>query len=197
MKRLGNIKSVRLPLFPRVVALYVLVALPTWAFVVLQPAPQVTATTYTSPKPTVTIRKSTLRVGEPAKISVPRLGIDLPVIDGEYDKKKDSWTLSEDKVQFATMTSLPNNEAGNTFIYGHNTDAVFAPLAWLEAGDIVRIRTTNDLTFQYRYTGKQIVDPKTTSILAATETPRLTLMTCEGIFSEGRRVMFFDFERIV
>lgn len=196
MKRLGTI-SVKLPLFLRVVALYVLVGVPVWTIWSLQPAEPVVAATYVPPKPAVTIRTSDKRVGEPSRISVPRLGISLSVIDGEYDTKKDNWTLTDDKAQFARMTALPNNESGNTFVYGHNTDAVFAPLAWLEAGDVARISTTNGLTFQYRYSGKQIVNPKATSILANTATPRLTLMTCEGIFSQSRRVMFFDFERIV
>lgn len=197
MKRLGNIKNVRLPLFLRVVALYVLVALPTWAFIALQPAAEETATTYVPLKPAVTVQAGDKRVGEPSRITVPRLGIGLSIIDGEYNAKKDTWTLSEDKAQFARMTALPNNESGNTFIYGHNTDAVFAPLAWLEKGDVARVHTTNGLVFQYRYNGRQIVDPSATSILEDTKTPRLTLMTCEGIFSQSRRVMFFDFERIV
>jgi LPXTG-site transpeptidase (sortase) family protein len=195
MKRLGNIKNVRLPLFLRVVALYVLTGVPIWVFIATRPPEPVVAAA--PPKPAIVIREGSLRVGQPARVVVPRLGIDLKIIDGEYDKKKDTWTLSDDKAQFATMTSLPNNESGNTFIYGHNTDAVFAPLARLKTNDVVRVHTTNGLTFQYRYSGKEIVDPKTTSVLAASEAPRLTLMTCEGIFSQTRRVMFFDFERIV
>ena len=195
MKRLGRKINVPLPLFLRVVALYVLAGVPTWLVIASQPPEPVVAVA--PARPVVVVREGTLRTGQPSKVSVPRLGIDLAIIEGEYDKKKDAWTLSDDKAQFATMTSLPNNEAGNTFIYGHNTDAVFAPLASLKTNDIARVKTTNGLTFQYRYTGKQIVDPKTTSILAPTDTPRLTLMTCEGIFSQTRRVMFFDFERIV
>ena len=195
MKRLGRKINVRLPLFLRVVALYVLAGVPTWLAIASQPPEPVVAVA--PARPAVVVREGTLRTGQPSKVSVPRLGIDLAIIEGEYDKKKDAWTLSDDKAQIATMTSLPNNEAGNTFIYGHNTDAVFAPLASLKTNDIARVKTTNGLTFQYRYTGKQIVDPKTTSILAPTDTPRLTLMTCEGIFSQTRRVMFFDFERIV
>jgi LPXTG-site transpeptidase (sortase) family protein len=190
-------KNVRLPLFPRVVALYVLAAVPIWALVSLQPAPQVASVSAVKPEPVITVRSSDLRAGQPASISVPRLGINLPIIDGEYDAEKDSWTLSKTKAHFATMTSLPNNETGNTFIYGHNTNEVFAPLAWLEEGDIVRVRTTNKLVFQYRFSGKKIVDPNATSILANARTPRLTLMTCEGVFSQARSVMYFDYERIL
>jgi LPXTG-site transpeptidase (sortase) family protein len=128
---------------------------------------------------------------------LPRLGIELPIISGTYDAAADNWTLSEDKAQFAAMTALPNNETGNTFIYGHNTQAVFAPLAGLQAGDEATVRTTNGLSFKYTFNGDRLVDPKATSILAPTEAPSLTLMTCEGIFSEARRVAVFDFKEVL
>lgn len=188
--------TVRLPLFLRVVALYVLVGIPAWTIVSLQPEPQIRANVLPV-KPSVVLSESDVRAGQPMSVSLPRLGVDLPVIDGGYDKSSDSWTLSEDKAQFASMTALPNNETGNTFIYGHNTDPVFAPLALLQNGDEAIVRTTNGLTFTYRYNGNQIVDPNATSILAPTEAPILTLMTCEGIFSEARRVAIFDFEKVL
>jgi sortase (surface protein transpeptidase) len=110
--------------------LYVLVGLPAWTAVTLQPEPQVRA--YVAPaKPALVLRESDVRAGQPVAISLPRLGIELPIISGTYDAAADNWTLSEDKAQFAAMTALPNNETGNTFIYGHNTQAVFAPLAGL------------------------------------------------------------------
>jgi len=59
-------------------------------------------------------------------------------------------------------------------------------------------KTANNLTFRYVYSGEQIVQPSNTDILnAEPATPRLTLMTCEGIFSQTRRVMFFDFKEVV
>jgi len=195
LKRLGK-TNVRLPLFLRVVALYVFVLGPLYLLWALQPPEPVLATVPTNTEPPITIRTSDKRVGQPAVITVPRLGMTLPIVDGEYDKEADTWTLSEDKAMFATITALPNNEVGNTFIYGHNTMAVFMPLAELRTGDIVRIGTTNGLTFQYRFTGKTFVEPDAAEILAPTSKPRLTLMTCEGIFSESRRVMYFDFEKV-
>ena len=190
-----HIPTIRLPLFTRVVAVYVLFGSLGWAVVSALPEEQVSAVR-PAQKPALVLRESDVRAGKLASISVPRLGIELSVIDGTYDKPTNSWTLSEDKAQFADMTAVPNNETGNTFIYGHNTMAVFAPLAQLQAGDEAIIKTTNGLSFHYRFNGNQIVNPDATSILAPTEAPSLTLMTCEGIFSEARRVALFDFERV-
>ena len=155
-----------------------------------------------STKPTKTSIASAPKLkqleGPPARIIVPRLGIDLSVIQGVYNRSENSWTLTDTKAQFAGMTSLPNNIDGNTFIYGHNTDPVFAKLSGLKKGDVAYVKTYNDLTFTYVFGGKQFVPPNDTSILKDTpETrPILTLMTCEGIFSESRRVMLFDLKEV-
>lgn len=188
--------TVRLPLFLRVVALYVFVGLPAWLLISMQPTPQVRANVL-PPRPVAVVQKQELLAGQPASVSLPRLGIELQVIDGQYDKSSDSWTLSEDKAQFATVTTPPNNETGNTFIYGHNTDAVFAPLTKLQPGDEAIIRTTNGLVFIYTFNSAKLVKPDATSTLASTPAPTLTLMTCEGIFSEARRVAVFDFEKVL
>lgn len=199
MNRLGN-KLTRIPLVFRVVSLYVMAGVPLWAAsangLLMQPEP-------THVKPSVVVQRvappaPTLKTGAPSTVMVPKLGINLAIIDGTYDSGNDSWTLSDDKAQFATMTDQPNDRAGNTFIYGHNTDAVFAKLSGLQAGDIAEIRTTNNLTFHYVYTGEQVVQPNNTDILNdEPASPRLTLMTCEGIFSQTRRIMYFDFKEVV
>lgn len=179
--------------------MYVVVGVPLWlASTTIQP-PKVVANLHPVQHRQLAAEVSRpIKTGAPVSIQVPNVGINLAVIDGSYDPVKDSWTLTDDKAQFAAMTDLPNDRAGNTFIYGHNTDAVFAKLAGLKAGDIAEIKTANNLTFQYVYSGEQIVQPSNTDILnAEPATPRLTLMTCEGIFSQTRRVMFFDFKEVV
>ena len=194
--KLPRIPNIHLPLFFRVVGVYVLVGAIGWGGVSLFPEEQVSAVQLPQ-KTAIVLQASEVRAGMPSSISLPRLGIELAVIDGAYDKPTNSWTLTDDKTQFAAMTALPNNETGNTFIYGHNTAAVFAPLVQLQAGDEAIVRTTNGLSFHYRFNGNQIVNPDATSILAPTDAPTLTLMTCEGIFSEARRVAQFNFEKVI
>lgn len=191
--------TARVPLILRVVSLYVLVGVPLWyASTTIQPPRVVAKVQPALHRQVIPEVVRSIKTGAPVSILVPNVGINLPVIDGTYDSAKDSWTLTDDKAQFAAMTDRPNDRAGNTFIYGHNTDPVFAKLAGLKTGDVAEVKTANDLTFRYVYSGEQIVQPSNTDILnAEPATPRLTLMTCEGIFSQTRRVMFFDFTGVV
>lgn len=63
--------------------------------------------------------------GKPIRIELPDSSISLDIINGGYDQKTKSWTLSDDKAMFATVSPQPNNNSGQTFIYGHGTDSVF------------------------------------------------------------------------
>src|SRR4051794_22638903 len=49
-----------------------------------------------------------LIMGSPTHISVPNVGIDLPVIPGSYNPQDKSWTLTLDNAQWGSMTSQPN-----------------------------------------------------------------------------------------
>ena len=184
------------PLFLRVVCLYVIAALPIWAIShFTQPSPLVASVQFppVSTLTTQTIKKQVIS-GQPARINITRLGIDLPVVDGVYDAQNDSWTLRDDAVQFATITTLPNDVQGNTFLYGHNTVQVLEPVKNIVPGDVLTITTTNGKVFSYAYVSDLSVTPDRTDVLAATSpTPRVTLMTCQGFFSETRRLLYFDF----
>lgn len=192
----------KMPLFPRVVSLHIV----GWIllFVSLQVWPLQITPTFASTLPhkqTAKVRLSAVGqpiiMGMPASFRVDRLGINLPVINGTYDEKTAQWTLSDNSVQFADMTIEPNDRAGNTLIYGHNTWQVLAPMAAIVAGDIATITTTNNHTFSYVYVSDAVVQPEVTSVLYDNpDTPRLTVMTCDGIWSQTRRLMYFDLQGV-
>jgi len=138
-------------------------------------------------------RPLTLR-GEPVQIKIPRLEIDLPIVDGVYDEQTQDWNVSESDVQFARITSLPSTGAGNTFIYGHNTDEVLGRTTAIEPGDELLIETANNRVFRYVYVSDTVTTPNDTSVLSSDyEKPTLTLLTCSGFWSQNRRLMHFDF----
>jgi LPXTG-site transpeptidase (sortase) family protein len=135
--------------------------------------------------------------GVPSKVSIPRLGIDLSIVNGTYDRERDEWTLTDDSVQFASMTSLPSNKNGNTFLYGHNTAAVLQPVKDIIPGDILTVTTTNGRVFTYTYISDMTVTPDQTNVITPISSdPQVTLMTCEGWLSEVRRIMYFKFEGV-
>jgi LPXTG-site transpeptidase (sortase) family protein len=131
--------------------------------------------------------------GTPTQLTVARLGMSLPVQLGSYDSNTNSWTLSDTAAFFATNTDKPNDYNGSTLIYGHNRASVFSPLSGLAVGDIVKVTTDNGHIFSYNYSRDAFIKPDDTSILDEhPDKPQLILMTCDGIWSTTRRVMYFN-----
>ena len=131
--------------------------------------------------------------GTPIQVTVARLVMNLPVQLGNYDSNTSSWTLSDTAAFFATNTDKPNDYKGSTLIYGHNRASVFAPLSGLVVGDIVKVATDNGHNFSYSYSHDAFIKPDDTSILDEhPDKPQLILMTCDGVWSATRRVMYFS-----
>lgn len=193
-----QIDITKIPLVFKVVSLYMLVGAifgGVWSLMPHTPT-SLPVASFQPVQFTTTSHKQTIS-GQPVKLTVTRLGIELEIKDGTYNKETDEWTLSEDTAYFATMTKQPNDASGNTFVYGHNTEAVLAPLRDLVPGDIVTIATSNGHIFSYEYTHDTVVPPNLTDVLRDDpKTPRLTIMTCDGIWSQGRRLMYFDFKEV-
>lgn len=130
----------------------------------------------------------------PKRLTIPRLGMSLDIIPGTYDPASKTWTLTETAVQFAAMTSLPNDRSGTMLLYGHNTAKVLAPTDHLVEGDIATVTTQDGKVYTYAFSNGRLVDPSDTSVLRDDSTPpKLSLLTCDGLWDEKRRVMTFDF----
>ena len=136
--------------------------------------------------------------GEPVKISIPSLDINLPVIPGYYDKQTQTWTLTIDKVQYATMTPQPNNQSGDTFLYGHYRANIFATLHDIHSGAKAIITTSNHHTFYYQLAGVRVVNPNdSSSVFNYKGKPILTVQTCTGLFFQNRQLFTFDLIKVV
>ncbi|HSE61801.1 MAG TPA: sortase [Candidatus Saccharimonadales bacterium] len=134
--------------------------------------------------------------GKPVRVIVPARNIALPVIDGYYNEKTGDWTLTNDKAQFATITSLANNKAGSTLIYGHDTDRVFKRLEQLQPGDEAQVVTSDGHVFVYQFRSSVDVKPSDISVLSYSGPAVLTLQTCSGAWSQNRKLMTFDFVEV-
>lgn len=131
--------------------------------------------------------------GKPSIISVPSVGINLPIIDGVYYSKSASWSLSLDKAHYAVMTPLSNNQSGNTFIYAHNRQGVFINLPAVKEGDLAVVTTENGKKFTYRYRSATTTNPNDTQILDYQGAPILSLQTCTGLWYQNRTIFIFDY----
>lgn len=132
-----------------------------------------------------------LKTGTPSNISIPSINLDLEVANGEY--QDGTWTLSKNKVLFATNSVKPNTIAKNTILYGHNTAELLLPTKGLQIGDMLYLETQEGYRFTYRYISDRLVKPDDVSVFNDTNTPQLTLITCNGIFNSHRRLMSFEF----
>lgn len=156
-------------------------------------------------KPTAVEQKSVtlppkVTSGTPVRIVIESAGIDLPVDEGTYNAANGSWTLSDTRAQFATMTAPANNHAGTTFIYGHGTDAVFGNIGTNHPplGTPAYIHTDNGHIFTYTLENVRDFEPNDTSVFddTASGAPRIIVQTCTGIFSEWRTMFTFSFKEM-
>lgn len=177
------------------------VAIGTIGYLILPPASPPPAT----PSPTTAVRAQPTEPrqqaisGKPVRIVIPSHNIDLPVDDGIY-AVDGSWTLSDTRAQFALMSTQPNDQAGNTFIYGHGTEIVFGKLAKQPptSDTQAHIYTSNGWEFTYIFRDSRDLTPTDTEILkdTASGSPRLTVQTCTGVWSEWRTMFTFVFSQV-
>ncbi len=143
------------------------------------------------------IKKADYIGGEPKEIIIPSLHIDLPVIPGYYDKQTQSWTLTIDDVQYATMTPEPNNQEGDTFLYGHYRPNIFATLHDINSGAQAVVKTRNNHTFYYQLSSVRVVNPDDSkSVFDYTGKPILTVQTCTGLFFQHRQLFTFNLVKV-
>lgn len=136
--------------------------------------------------------------GMPVGVTIPSLGISLPIVPGYYDAKSQTWTLTTNKVQFATLTTQPNNQSGNTFLYGHARTNLFGKLPKIQAGAEAVVTTANGHTFYYTLDHTRVVDPSDSdAVLDYSGKPILTLQTCVGLLYQNRELLTFNLERVV
>lgn len=138
-----------------------------------------------------TVQKEVIQ-GIPRSIAVPSLGINVAVEDGFYNAETGQWTLSEEAAFYATPTLPVNSEAGNTLIYGHNSQKIFGKLLDIQPGSEVIVTTDNGYVFTYTYQLTQAVSPTDVTPLAYEGKPRLTLQTCSGIWNQTRQMFYFE-----
>ena len=135
----------------------------------------------------------TIKQGRPITLKVDDVQIKNDVIDGYFNAKSGQWTLTKDKVQFATITRQPNNEQGLTFLYGHNRKEVFSRLKNVKPGSIATVTTDNGLRFTYKFISSTVVKPTDVSIFDYNGAPILVIQTCTGLFYENRQLFTFEF----
>jgi len=111
-----------------------------------------------------------------AVLTVPSLKLEVPVFD-----KDDDLSLNRGAGLVAGMGTP--DQGGNVGIAGHR-DGFFRVLKDIKVGDLIEVRTRIKV-HRYRVTSIEIVDAADKRLLADTEEPSITLVTCYPFYYIG------------
>jgi sortase A len=109
-------------------------------------------------------------------LRIPKMDLQVPIFDGT-----DELTLNRGVGRIHGTAHL--GQPGNLGIAGHR-DGFFRGLKDIGIGDVVELQSRGR-TLQFIVHQIQIVRPENTSVLAATPTPTLTLVTCYPFYYVG------------
>jgi sortase A len=121
------------------------------------------------------------------RIIIPTIGVDAPVVLAPLPPA--DWEhLKKGAVHYAT-TANPG-ERGNTVMAGHNDiyGEVFRDLPDLKVGDEIEVQTRST-TYTYVVQQTRIVEPTEVSVMDATSTPVLTLISCYPYRIDTHRIV--------
>lgn len=122
----------------------------------------------------------------PELIKIEKVGIDLPIVS--VPLKNGTWKVNAGVANYAQETSLINTKSGNVGIYAHDRQKEFANIKNLNTGDIIEIFASGH-KIKYRIESQKVLDPENVGVFYPTSDPTLTLVTCDGDFSEQRYVV--------
>ena len=102
-------------------------------------------------------------------LEIPRLGVSEVVAYGDTDETLD--------VAIGHLPDTPLPWIGGNSVVAAHRDTHFRPLRDVRTGDVIRLRTRRGV-FEYVVKDRLIVDPDDVWVMAPSESPRLTLITC-------------------
>ena len=114
------------------------------------------------------------------RIKIPRLAIDLPIVEGDLERDAVRQETPENVALHLPGTAIPG-DGSNTYIYAHARRGMFLSLWSAREGDEVVVLTSSGS--ELRYVVSEVhprVDPTDISWVARTAGERLTLQTSTG-----------------
>jgi len=117
------------------------------------------------------------------RILVPAIGVDAPVVEG------DDWESLKKGAGHHVGSANPG-ERGNSVISAHNDiyGEIFRRLPELSIGDEVTVQTVST-SYTYVVEQTRIVEPTEVSVMDATSTPVLTLISCYPYRVDTHRIV--------
>lgn len=123
--------------------------------------------------------------GQALRIQIPAIGVDATVVQG------DNWEQLRKGVGQHLGTGNPG-QPGNVVLSAHNDFAgeIFRYLEDIQPGDQVILITALQ-KYTYIVTGSDIVEPTQVEVMAPTNAPTVTLISCYPYLIDNKRIVVF------
>jgi sortase A len=117
------------------------------------------------------------------QIQIPAIEVDAPVVQG------DGWEQLKKGVAQHSGSANPG-EVGNVVLSAHNDvfGEIFRHLDELKEGDVITIYTAQH-AYSYVIDNIQIVSPTDVEVMAPTESPTITLISCYPYMVDNKRIV--------
>lgn len=124
------------------------------------------------------------------RVVIPSIGVDMEIFEGPNEK-----TLDKGGIWRIPNTSTPD-KGGNTVVSGHRwrylppSNSTLYLLDKVKDGEPVIVYWQGK-EYDYRISGREVVDPTRVEILENTPEPRLTIFTCTPLYSTKQRLVLY------
>jgi sortase A len=117
------------------------------------------------------------------QIQIPAIEVDAPVVQG------DGWEQLKKGVAQHSGSANPG-DVGNVVLSAHNDvfGEIFRHLDELKEGDVITIYTAQH-AYTYVIDNIQIVSPTDVEVMAPTESPTITLISCYPYMVDNKRIV--------
>jgi LPXTG-site transpeptidase (sortase) family protein len=119
----------------------------------------------------------------PQRIVIDKVHIDLPIVS--VPLVNGTWAVQPHVANFAEGTSLVNQKTGNVGVFAHDRTDAFHNIKQVLTGYDIIVYGNNYRGF-YKVQSATIVTPTAIDVFYPTKEPTLTLITCDGTFSDKR-----------
>lgn len=125
----------------------------------------------------------------PDRIVIDSVGIDLQVVP--VPLVNGTWRVNAGVANYAEGTSLVNGVRGNVGIFAHDRKNGFTDIKKLTNSDEIYVYGATDTLLKATYSVEyaDVFAPTDVAVYDETEDPVLTLVTCDGSFSQKRFIV--------
>lgn len=119
----------------------------------------------------------------PTRLVINKINVNLPIVS--QPMKNGTWAVTPKAANYAEGTSAVSRTAGNVGIFGHDRADALTKIKDLAEGDTIELFDAGHKAI-YRVQSASVVKPDQVDVFYPSDKSLLTIVTCEGVFSQSR-----------